>query len=107
VGFDSQGEEQKLRKKIRRIVFTHDADTVTCTLGEQIVMETPRQSRKKPYQPLPPLRQVDPGRVVAIEDAGNIYLVTWDPSSGPSMWANPFMVGKRSTLRVEFEGESE
>jgi len=35
-----------------------------------------------------------------------MYRVTWDPSSGPSAWANPFWVGKHHTLRVEREGEA-
>lgn len=97
-----------MSKKIRRIVFTHNEDTVTCTVGEQIEIETPQRSGRgrklDPY--LRPLRGFDPARIVAIEDAGTMYRVTWDPSSGPSAWANPFWVGKHHTLRVEREGEA-
>jgi hypothetical protein len=100
---------QKLSKTIRRIVFTHDGDTVTCALGEQIEIEKPqrvgRRGKINPY--LAPLRTFDAARVVRIEDAGPFYEVTWDPRSGPSAWANPFIVGKHDALRVEFEGQDE
>jgi hypothetical protein len=91
---------QKLSRKIRRIVFTHDGD---------IEIETPQRGGRRgkidPY--LAPLRTFDAARVVRIEDAGPFYEVTWDPRSGPSAWANPFIVGKHDALRVEFEGQDE
>ena len=104
----ANARRQKLSKTIRRIVFTHDGDTVTCIVGEQIEIETPqrvgRGRKADPY--LPPLRRINPARVVAIQDADIIYHVFWDPSSSRSAWANPIIVGKGDTLCVEFEGES-
>jgi hypothetical protein len=70
-------------------------------------METPQRGRRGKINPnLAPLRTFDMARIVAIEDVGTMYHVTWDPSSGPSAWANPIVVGKRNALRVEFEGET-
>ena len=90
-----------MSKPIRRIVFEHDGDTVTCVVGECIVMERPQRQRGKVDPYLAPLRINDAARIVAIEDDGPLYRVTWDPSSGPSVWNNPFVVGKHDVLQVE------
>jgi hypothetical protein len=85
---------------IQRIVFEHGGDTVTCVVGECIVVDRPQRRRGKVDPYLAPLKQIDSARVVAIEDAGPIYRVTWDPASGPSAWANPFFVGKHDVLHI-------
>jgi hypothetical protein len=86
---------------IRRIVFEHDGDTVTCVVGECILMERPQRRRGKENPYVAPIRRMDAARVVAIEDAGPFYRVTWDPASGPSSWNNPFIVGKHAILQME------
>ena len=92
-----------MSKTIRRIVFLADGATVTCVVGEQIVSERPRRHGRRVNPYLRPLQTIDMARVVAIEDVGSRYHVFWDLSSGPSMWANPILVGKDDTLDIEFE----
>ncbi len=87
---------------IRQIVFESHGDTVTATVGEQLIVETPRRSgrSRKVNDYLPPARRIDPARITRIEDRGGFYHVHYDPASGPSKWGNPFMVGKHDTIRT-------
>jgi len=86
-------------RKITSITWTHDGDTVTCTVGQPIRREVPRRVRGKRDYSVALRKANDGGVILSIEDHGGYYLVFYE---GRTIWENPFMAGKPATSQVVY-----
>ena len=84
-----------MQGRIRSIKWSHERETITCTIGEEIRMELDRAA------PGSPEVRFDSGLVTRIEDAGTCYFVWHDFDESDSEWPAVFMVGKHHWPVVE------
>lgn len=96
-------------RRIRAVRFEHDGEEWAARVGEQLTGEQEelrsRRTRQEFIPPAPRIRHLaDPATVLAIFDAGHVYLVVTDKvpvGSSRSRWENPFLVNPRAARSLQ------